>query len=308
VSTNKEGDLACSFMAKKIFLIILFLLFSHLLLFSQEVTAFTPIKTEDTILNSIDFQTGFETLCYQEAEPISNTLSKSEIKNLVGSFNIYQEYQQFQGGIKGVLPLNVGNSREKWYINDINSQVNKLDCYWSRIDAYVGYSFKDDYFTIPGTWYTGFRRSESIHRRSDFIISGIHQNTKTTEKIQSYGLFIGYKGETILVQTPRQEWGDELIPVLKVNWQLEYHRPIFNRVSDSSMPDALFKDTVGYTTDMKGGLSYYITPALSATFNIYGGRMYWKGSSWKNFGSGPVKWNENKTDYLGANLGLSLLF
>ncbi|MFH1231215.1 MAG: hypothetical protein V1709_06925, partial [Planctomycetota bacterium] len=290
-------------MIKTTLLTILFLLSPYLLLFSQEVTAFTPIKTEDAIINSIDFQTGLEVLRYQEAGPISNTLSKSEIRNIVGSFNICQEYQQVQGGIKGILPLNIYQNTEKWYANDINFRLNKLDYYWSRIDAYVGYSFKDDYFTVPGTWYTGFRRSESIQHRSDFIISGTPQNTKSTAKIQSYGLFIGYKGESTLVETRQPAWSDNLAPLILLDWRLEYHKPIFNRVTDSSIPDALFKDKVGYTTDFKMGSTYHITPALSATFSIYGGRMYWKGSPWENFGSGPVKWNENKTDYLGANLG-----
>ena len=279
--------------------------------YAQDASEFMPIKIDDKLINSVDFRVGVESLRYEEAEPDTKTLGKAETMNLVGIFDVYQEYQQFQGGIKGVLPLTIGDDREKWDVNNVmNYQTDKLSYYWSRIDGYVGYSFKesDDYDNLPGIWYAGLRRSEGIQKRSDFVISGVPSNAKVTEKIQSYGLFIGYKGQTDIAHERRPEWNKELSPSLTANWRVEYHKPILNRVTNTSIPGALFKDRIGYTVEFGGGVAYNMNQSLSATFNAYGGRMYWQGSAWDNFGYGFVKWPENKTDYMGANLGLALLF
>jgi len=269
-----------------------------------------PIRIDEEVTNFIDFSVGVESLRYEEVEPDNKRLGKVETMNLVGIFDICQEYQQFQGGIRGVLPLTIGDNREKWDVNSVaDYQTDKLSYSWSRIDGYVGYAFKEEnYFTMPGTWYAGLRRSEGIQRRSNFVVGGVPSNAKVTEKIQSYGLFVGYKGQFNIAHQRRPEWSEEFTPVLAANWRMEYYKPVLNRVTDTSMPGALFNDRIGYTVELGGGLAYIMNRSLSATFNFYGGRMYWEGSAWENFGAGNVKWPENKTDYMGANLGLALLF
>jgi hypothetical protein len=279
--------------------------------YAQDASEFMPIKIDDKIINFVDFRVGVESLRYEEVEPETKTIGKAETVNLVGMLDVYQEYQQFQGGIKGVLPLTIGDDREKWNVNSVaNYQTDKLNYYWSRIDGYVGYSFKesDDNNNLPGTWYGGLRRSEGVQRRSDFIVNGVTLNAKVTEMIQSYGLFIGYKGQTGIAHERRPKWSEELSPSFTANWRMEYHKPILNRVTNTSIPGALFKNRVGYTVEFGGGVAYNMNQSFSATFNAYGGRMYWQGSNWDNFGAGFVKWPENKTDYMGANLGLALFF
>ncbi|MDI6733099.1 MAG: hypothetical protein QME51_02955 [Planctomycetota bacterium] len=295
-------------MKKLLVVISLFLLFIPIFPYAQEI-GFAPIKIDEKVINFFDFNVGAEVLRYEEAEPDGKKLSKSETVNIIGRFNIYQEFQQFRGGFKGSFPLSVGADTEKWEINNVvNYQTNELEYSWSRIDAYLGYSFKDDYFTIPGVWYTGLRRSEGVQDRSDFMLGGSQINATSREKILSYGLFVGYMGEYILSFSRKEPWSDELKPALVANWQIEYNKPIFNRVTNTLWPGALFTDRVGYTIELKGDLSYHISDMLSVTFNGYGGRMYWRGSSWQNFGSGTVKWPENKTDFLGATVGARLLF
>ena len=269
-----------------------------------------PIRIDEQVTNFVDFRVGVESLRYEEAEPDTKTLGSVETMNTVGILDICQEYQQFQGGIRGIIPLTVSDNREKWDVNGVaDYQTDKLSYYWSRIDGYVGYAFKEDNsFTMPGIWYLGLRRSEGVQRRSNFVVGGIPSNIKVTENIQSYGLFIGYKGQTDIAHERRPEWSEEFTPVLAANWRMEYHKPILNRVTNTALPGALFNDRVGYTIELGGGLAYSMNTSFSATFNVYGGRMFWAGSSWENFGTGLVKWPENKTDYLGANIGLALLF
>ena len=277
--------------------------------YAQDASEFMPIKIDDKIINFVDFRVGVESLRYEEAEPDDKRLGTAETMNSVGILDIYQEFQQFQGGIRGIIPLTIGDDREKWDVNSvINYQTDKLSYYWSRIDAYVGYAFKEsDDFTMPGTWYAGLRRSEGIQKRSDVVVSGVPLNVGD-RKIQSYGLFVGYKGQTNIAHERRPEWSEEFSPVLVATWRLEYHKPVLNRVTDTSMPGALFKDRIGYTIEFGGGVAYNMNQSFSATFNAYGGRMYWQGSAWDNFGAGFVRWPENKTDYMGANLGLAFLF
>jgi len=279
-------------------------------LYSQDASEFMPINIDDKVINFVDFRIGAESLRYEDAEPDTKTLGEAETMNLVGILDICQEYQQFQGGIRGTIPLTVGDDREEWDVNSvINYKTDKLSYYWSRIDGYVGYAFKEsDDFTMPGIWYAGLRRSEGIQKRSDFVVNGVPSTAKVTRKIQSYGLFIGYKGETNLAHERRVEWSDEFTPILVATWSVEYHKPVLNRVTDTSQPGALYTDRIGYTVEFGSGVSYKVSPSFSTTFNAYGGRMYWQGSAWENFGAGFVKWNENKTDYLGANLGLLFVF
>lgn len=289
-------------------LIVGVLLFIPRFPYAQEI-GFAPIPIEDKLINSFEFNIGAEVLRYEEAEPDTKTLSKSETMNLVGSFNIYQEFQQFRGGFKGTIPLSVGADTEKWEVNSTaNYQTNELKYSWLRIDGYLGYSFKEDYATIPGVWYAGLRYNEGVQERSDFVVQGSPVNRTSTERILSYGLFVGYTGEFTLSYARKYPWSDEFKPVLVANWQIEYNKPIFNRVTNTLWPNALFTDRVGYTIEVKGGISYNISNNLSVSFNGSGGRMYWQGSSWQNFGSGIVKWPENKTDFLGATLGGRLLF
>jgi hypothetical protein len=286
-----------------------FILYPAIIVSGQDFEAFAPIKTDDSLINSLDFSIGLEILRYEEAEPSSKTLSKAETMNVVGNFCIYQEYQQFQGGLKGSIPLKVEKDTETWEHNNIaDYQDNSFSSSWSRIDGFIGYSFKDDYFTMPGIWYAGLRRSENILNRDNVVASGTPISTGSKTTVQSYSLFMGYGAKTTLVESRRPLWNPELVPVLTADYQIEYHKPIFNRVRMSNRPEVFFKDTSGYTIDLKGRISYIISSGLSAVFNIYGGRMFWQGSSWKDFGTGPVKWRENKTDYLGANFGLSLVF
>ncbi|MEW6026523.1 MAG: hypothetical protein AB1599_04435 [Planctomycetota bacterium] len=289
--------------------LILFLLSATCPLYAQDTSAYMPLNIDEKVTNSVDFRIGAEVLRYEEAEPDTKTIGEAETMNMVGILDISQEYQQFLGGIRGVIPLTLGDDREEWDVNGvINYQTDKLDYYWSRIDGYIGYTFKEsDDFTMPGTWYAGLRRSEGVQQRSDVVASG-PQLSVGNRKIQSYGLFVGYKGETVLAHERRPEWSEEFTPVLKATWMVEYHKPILNHVTNTSLLGALFKDRIGYTAEFGGGASYIMSRSFSASFNFYGGRMYWEGSAWENFGAGFVKWPENKTDYLGANFGLLILF
>lgn len=269
-----------------------------------------PIRIDEKVTNSVDLRIGAESLRYEEAEPDTKTIGAAETMNLVGIFDIYQEYQRFQGGIKGVIPLTAGDDREEWDVDGvINYQINTLSYGWSRVDIYFGYRFNEsDDFSLPGVWYTGLRRSEGVQKRSDFITNGVPSSAEVTEKIESYGLFIGYRGYTDIAHSRRPAWSEEFSTTLMANWRMEYHKPVSNRVTNTSRPGALFKNRTGYTIEFGGGIAYLMNQSFSATLNAYGGRMYWQGSSWENFGSGFVRWPENKTDYMGLNIGLALLF
>lgn len=294
-------------MMKQLAMVLVFLFLPGLLLYSQNY-AQTEARTPNANTNdnqklkfSIDFQIGTEFLNYRESSkeptnPYFNQHSDAKSFNLVTNFDANLKYKALQCGIKGLLPVVIGQGTEKWYSYNDGSefQRNKLNYYWGRTDIYLGYSFNDSW---PGTYYAGFRGSNAEQRRADFSMSGIPVTGTARELIDSSGILIGYKGS------------GRLGSALGLNWGIEYEHPDYSRMINSGLPGVVFRNRShnAYTVEIKTGLSYTITPKLDFTSGIYGGKMYWAGSILEPIAAG-AKWPSNTTEFLGFSFGLKYQF
>ncbi|MBI4712766.1 MAG: hypothetical protein HY762_05635 [Planctomycetes bacterium] len=259
------------------------------------------------LINVISISTGIERLNYKESEPDTQTFSDAEVLNYVTMFDAFQEYESVLIGFKGVIPSSNGADTESWDYGGIKPyQLNTLKYGWMRIDGYLGYRFDEDVFSGSGIWYGGLRYADAKQARYDFYVSGVYQNiTEVTERIKSYSFLLGYKGNVDLVADKQAAK-----PVLKGFYGVEGALPIYNKVTNSRIPEITFHETLGYSIDVKASLEYLpFGDTVAVNLGFYGGILYWAGSDWETTSSGgKAKWPENKTIYSGGNLGLVVTF
>lgn len=277
---------------------------------AQPPQRFEPLPLEEPgpgFINFINIENGLERLNYQTIEPDTEKSSEAEALNYVTRFDGFQEYESVLTGIKGVLPYSLNQATEKEdYANQENYQINKLKYHWIRVDGYLGYRFDEDRISEAAVWYAGLRYAQSKQSRYDFYIDGVVQPpVKVTEQIKSYLLLIGYRGAEDLVYNVQKGWSKSRTkPTLKANYQIEYGIPIYNKVTRSDIPDVTFHNRNGYQMEIKLGLSYILSSVIAIDMDIYGGRLYWQGDKEP---TGEI-WRENKTDFVGSLLGLSITF
>lgn len=273
----------------------------------EQAAAFQPTGLDDKpaqLINVISISAGIERLNYKESEPDTQTFSNAEVLNYVTMFEASQEYDSVLIGFKGVMPSSTGTDTESWDYGGIKPyQLNTLVYGWLRIDGYLGYRFDEDVFSGSGIWYGGLRYSDAKQSRYDFYVSGVYQNiSEVTERVKSYSVLLGYKGSAVMAKQ-----ADE--PFLKACYSIEGTLPIYNKVTNSRIPEITFHETLGYSIDVKASLEYLLNESLSLNFGFYGGILYWAGSDWETTSSGgKAKWPENKTIYSGGNLGLVVTF
>ena len=192
------------------------------------------------------------------------------------------------GGIKAIIPVLREHDEEEWTSSDRTTfQTNTLEYGWMRIDGYIGYP--STHFFNP---YGGLRWSESKQDRMDFLVNNTAVAGTARETIRSWSFLLGVRGNGNFM--PQWRW----------NYQIEYFVPIDVQVINSALPGFEASDKNGYTLELKCGIEYFCTEALSFGILIYGGRMHWDGSGWKSFAGGSAKWPENNTDYLGGALNI----
>jgi hypothetical protein len=265
---------------------------------------------QPSLSNSLTLRVGTEILNYQEVESTTETTSSAEVMSKVMSFNLAQEYESVLIGLKGVVPYAAPTDTEKWDQANIASyQTNDLAYSRLRVDGYLGYNFEQGVSSEAGTWYAGLRYSKAVQERSDFYVRNVYINApKAKETIESYHVIAGYMGVIPVIQR-NEEWGPGQKAILNWTYQFEYALPVYNKVDNTAMPDITYRDRQGYGVEVKTGLSYSIGSFLSFGFDLYGGRTYWQGSDWKVISATEqYKWPENKTDYIGGEIGLTLTF
>ena len=234
---------------------------------------------------------GWEQLEYEENEPDKNLDSNAKVTNVIIGIEGLKRWESLFAGIKAVIPVFLYENEETWKISGTMRQTNSLEYGWERIDAYIG--FPSSSFFNP---YGGLRWSESKQTRMNFVVHGIAASGTAIEKINSWSLFLGLRGNGNFT-TP---W--------KWNYWIEYFIPVHNNVTNSALSGFEVSDKEGYTLELKCGVGYSYNKALSFGLLIYGGRMHWDGSGWKPFSGRLIKWPENNTDYLGGTLSITWKF
>jgi len=268
-----------------------------------------PRQTQSETSQSFFIRSGTEILNYQELESDTQTSSQAEALTRVTSFHLIQGYQGLLVGIKGVIPYQTMPALEKWDRANISPyQANDLKYSWFRMDAYIGQVYGAGGGVEPGTWYTGVRYSMVKQKRSDFYDqNGNPTGTpELTENIKSYHYLLGYQA-VAPIMFKQGEYGESSL--LDWDLQIEGTYPMYNKVTNTAMPGLSFGDKQGYGFEAKTGLNYHLGSVIAVGADLYGGRNYWKGSKWKAVSATErYRWPENKTDYLGLQVGMTISF
>ncbi|MFH1227361.1 MAG: hypothetical protein V1701_05600 [Planctomycetota bacterium] len=254
-------------------------------------------------------RTGTEIFNYQELEAGTQTSSEAESITRITSFHFIQGYQGVLFGIKGVTPYQTMPAVEKWDRANISPfQTNDLKYSWFRLDAYIGQIYGAGEGVQPGTWYTGLRYSMVKQRRSNFYDrNGLPtDSSQLTENIKSYQFLLGYQAVAPIMFKAGDRGQSSIL-----DWDLELEGsfPLYNRVTNTAYPGLTFKDKGGYGVEVKTGLNYHLGETITVGADLFGGRIYWKGSDWKVISATEqYRWPENKTDYLGLQAGIAISF
>jgi len=253
----------------------------------------TPADAEGSkkLESRLSVGVGWESLCYKECAVDMGVASNAHVNNTIADIEGLKRWKSLFSGIKAIIPVLQEKGNEKWTDSSKTLQNNTLEYGWTRLDGYMGYPL--NYFVNP---YGGLRWSETKQERKDFILLGSPTVDTAIEKVKSWSLLLGIRGEGNF--TPRWEW----------NYWVEYFFPIYVEVSNSVFPDFEASDKGGYTLDIRGGIEYCYTETLSLGILFYGGKMHREGSISKPYIGGSVKWPENDTNYLGGILNISWIF
>lgn len=266
------------------------------------------------IIERLSISLGKESLYYKQREPETATTSSADVINTVLSIRWFEQWECFIDGIKAVIPVSTGDDKE--VENSYGKhpyRTNRFSYEWTRIDGYIGYAlFEESHYTIPALVYAGLRWSEAEQTRDHFVVLGNPVAGVSKEKIASWGLLIGFSIGSELFP-PDYAWRFDVIEPKAHSrwlwyWGVEGNIPLSVKVTDSALPGVSFKRQTGYTIEAKGGVGWVLSKTLSLEANIYAGVISWQGSDWKDTSSGRVKWPENKTDYAGIDLGLTVRF
>lgn len=274
----------------------------------------TAEEESDNIIERFTISLGKESLYYKQREPDTATTSRANVTNTVLSVKWLEQWEYFINGIKAVIPVSIGDDKEVQNSYGKHPyRTNRFSYEWTRIDGYIGYSLVDEsHYTIPAMVYAGLRWSEAKQTRDHFVRLGNPEGGSSTEKIKSWELLIGFNigkelfapdyfwRSDVIEPKPRSRW--------RWHWGIEGSIPLSIKVTDSALPGVHFKKKTGYTIETRGGVGWVISKTLCFEAAIYAGVISWKGSNWKDTSFGLVKWPENKTDYVGADLSLTLRF
>ena len=252
---------------------------------SPAIFADTGIKT------SLSIDIGWESLEYEEHEPVTETDSHARTDNAILRIEGIKRWRYSFVGLRAALPVVLGSDEERWLQSGSDYQTNALGYRWRRIDGYIGYPLHDLFNP-----YTGVRWSEGRQERDSFVVFGTPVSQSARELIRSWDILFGIRG-----------YGS-----ISGNWSfhywLEYLYPVDVEVTNTTLPGFKATDREGYTIEFKSGIEYAITKAVSAGIVFYGGRMHWDGSTWLPYKGGLAKWPENDTDYLGGLLNIRWRF
>lgn len=279
-------------------------------IYSQEKADEEP----DNITERFTISIGKEIIYYKQREPDTATTSSVEVTNTVLSIRWFEQWEYFISGLAIVIPVSSGEERETQNAyGKAPYRTNKFSYEWTRIDGYIGYSlFEGSHHSIPAMVYTGLRLSKVEQSRENFIVLGNPLGGSTKEKIKSWGLLLGF-GVGSELSTHDYSWFfGEIEPKPHSDWVwywgLEGSLPLSVKVTDSTMPGVSFKKETGYSIETRGSVGCALSESLLFEASIYVGVVSWEGSDWKDTPYGLVKWPENKTDYAGMNLSLTLKF
>jgi len=234
---------------------------------------------------------GWEMLKYSEHEPDTHLDSEADVSNWVMGLDAFKQWTNIFCGVKGIIPVHRVDDSEEWRTSDILIQQNSLEYGWSRIDAFLGYRLKS--FFNP---YIGLRWSESEQERIEFVVLGTPVAGSATEKVTSWLINIGIRGNILLNSKCRLYYSGS------------YFEPISSEVDNSNLPGWEVTDTGGYMFEFESQAEYVYTERVSFLFTLYGGKMHWNGSDWTSYAIRSIKWPENDTRFLGCILNVRWSF
>ena len=234
---------------------------------------------------------GWEQLDYEEHEPDTGTDSNAKVNNVIMEIEGLKRWESVFTGMKAIIPVLKEEDEEEWTSAGKKLHTNTFEYGWMRVDGYIGYPLTS--FFNP---YGGLRWSETKQDRTNCFVLGFPSADSAREIVRSWSFLLGVRGNGNF--TPRWKW----------HYWLEYFVPIHVEATNSALPGFDPSDKGGYTLDLRVGVEYSYTEALSFGILVYGGRMHWDGSSWEPFPGGLTKWPENDTDYLGGILNISWIF
>ena len=258
-------------------------------IFSTYTFLFADMKKG--VESKLSFDIGWERLEYKEHEPVTGLDSHAKVNNAVLMAEGVERWRYVFGGLKISIPVFLEDSGETWVRSGSTYQTNNLQYRWTRADGYIGYSLI--HWFNP---YAGVRWSEGEQERDSFVVLGTPVSGSARELIRSWSLLVGIRGNGRLAK--RWMW----------NYGLEYFYPIDVEVTNSALQGFKVTNREGYTIELKSGIDWFFTKALSIGLVVYGGRMHWEGSDFIPFNGGAAKWPENDTDYLGGGLNMGWKF
>jgi len=261
---------------------ITFILFSYPVAFAGQ---------DGGMESKVSVNIAWERLQYKEREPDTGLDAKAELDNMVVGIEGVKRLEYLFFGTKFTFPISIASGRESANRSGRTYQENALEMGWSRIDGFVGYPLR--YWLNP---YVGFRWSEVMQDRGDFVIAGAPVTLQSLEEVKSVSLLFGIGGVGNF--TPRWNW----------NYRAELFLPISVKVTNTALPGFESSDKSGHMVELKGGVDYLFTDSLYSGLFLYGGWMHWNGSQWNSFDRGRAKWPENDTYYFGAGLNIFYKF
>jgi len=235
---------------------------------------------------------GMETLNYSEHEPNTYLDSDADVSNWMLRAEAVMRWKSVFYGLKGSVPITRGDDTEQWRESGAMIQENTLEYGWTRIDGYVGFPLTP--FFNP---YLGIRWSESDQERTDFVVNGSPVFGAVTETVTAWYFFFGATGHL------------PLNPQWRLIYSGSYFEPFSSEVTNTNLPGWKVTDEDGYAFEFEGQVEYAVSPTVSVSALLYGGKVHWEGSGWQmisfeNF----VKWPENDTEYLGGMLNIRWSF
>ena len=265
---------------------------SRLLVMFTVLSALSSVYAQDEggIQSRLTFGIGPEWLSYEERVAESDIRSKATVQNTVLGFEGVKRWKPVYIGVRGVIPLLRGHDQEEWTVSGTLFQTDRIEYGWIRISGYVGLPAFS--FFNPSI---GLRYSSGRQERSEIVAWGIPYSS-ATETVEALHGALGLQGKYRF----RQKW--------QLGYSIEGLLPLHVDVANSVIPGWGVSGVGGYGMEARGEVAYELTPRVSLTFTLYGGRTHWNGSEWKPFSGGFARWPENNTDYGGGLFGIAWAF
>lgn len=265
---------------------------SRLLVMCAVLTALSPVHAQDNdgIQTRLSFGIGPEWLSYEERVPESDIHSSATVQNFVLGFEGVKRWKSVFCGMRGVIPLSHGHDQEEWTVSGTLFQTDRLEYGWIRISGYVGLPL----FPLLNP-YIGLRYSNGRQERSEIIAWGI-PHASANETVEALHGALGLQGNF--------RFGGKW----HLGYSIEGLLPVYVDVTNNVIPGWGVSSAGGYGMVARGEVAYELTPHVSITFTLYGGRTHWNGSGWEPFSGGFARWPENNTDYGGGLFGIAWAF